>query len=79
MKSVYLVKVELDDEYVKDWTEKYINYHIDLYNGDIEKARKGITTFPLEHSIASDIESFLWNCPAIKSVNIETKDESEMD
>ena len=75
MKYCYKVEVEVDDEYVESWTQNYMDYHVKLYNGDRERARKMITDYPLEASIASDIESSLVNSSGIKTVKVNIEED----
>ena len=60
MKKIIKVEIELDDTYVKEWSEDFLKYHTGLYQ-DEEKARRVLEENPVEKSIAHDIEDYLEN------------------
>ena len=56
MKRIIKLELEINDDYVKQWSDDIIRYHTNLYNGDVEKARQTLKENPVEKAIANEIE-----------------------
>lgn len=61
MKRTIKLELEINDEYVKQWSKNYFEYHKNLYHGDEEKARKILEENPLEKAIGHEIEDYVVN------------------
>ena len=79
MKIIYKVEVEIDDDYIKKWTEDYINYDVKYNKVSREDAIKRIKeNKPLENSFIDLIEDTVMSCGTYKNCKAEIY-ESEMD
>ena len=56
MKRIIKLELEINDDYVKQYSDDFLRYHINLYNGDEEKARQILKENPIEKAIANEIE-----------------------
>lgn len=60
MKRTIKVEIEIDDKYVEEWNQNFLNYHINLYKSE-ENAKQILAENPLEKAIADEIEDYLEN------------------
>ena len=59
MKRIIKLKLEINDDYIKQWSDDILRYHTNLYNGDEEKARQTLKENPVEKAIANEIEEYV--------------------
>jgi hypothetical protein len=79
MKIIYKVEVEIDDDYIKKWTEDYISYDVKYNKVSREDAIKRIKeNKPLENSFIDIIEDTVMSCGTFKNCKAEIY-ESKMD
>ena len=61
MKRSIKLNIEIPDDYLKEWNERFYNFHLQLYNNDAEKARQTLKDNPFETTLGEDIVEHILN------------------
>ena len=60
MKKTISFEIEFKDEYVKDWENRYLDFHTKLYK-DKGMAEKMLAENPIENAVANELEDYMMN------------------